>query len=393
MAYSVTFTPQEGLRLLRSPLISVVFESDSATRNNDTFRYFCRVQVWGGSPTPLPGPTDFIIATLIQSPRPGGSGVFNISPLLDEVITQVGATGTATNDNTRLRNVRLRFGYFLNGVENLEATEDFFQVSEGFAVQQEPINGYGDDTAIIDGKRFMLPTTAIQIVSDQPAYVHIYTGKETNRRVQYRNLDGTFPQTVNLPANTRVWRVPIGLEQVNDQGFMPQFDPSRGFILRIIDSVSASEYEELRIEVVDKPFCDIPTDSIAYINRYGVWDYIHVRGQRFRNIGQSRTEWSRRLGRVNPAQQYTYPSGRSQVGVTEVIGSETIVYNTGHVRADRINERMVDLMMSKHFFSVALNRPLILDTPNIGLRNDSESELINYELQFKIAGNLIQNIQ
>ena len=393
MAYSVTFTPGPGLRLLRSPLMSVVRETDGTIRNNPTFRYFCRVQVWGGAPLPLPGAGDFIVATLLQSPRPDGAGVFNISPLLESVIAQVGAGDTVTNANTRLRNVRLRFGYFLNGTENLEVTSDYFQVSDGFAIQQQPVNRYEHDTDVIDAKRFLVPNQRIQIVRDQKAWVHVYVNQEDERRVQYRNIDGTFPQTVNLPANTRVWRLPIGIAEVNALVGTANFKPENGFLIQVIDSVSTATYQQLRVEVLDRPFCDMPADSIAYINRYGVWDYLHVRGQRFRSIGQERTEWLRRIGRVNQADAFAYTTGESEVGVTEVMGGETLSYQTGYVRADVINEKMVDLLMSKNFFSLALNRPIILKSQNIQLRNDNESELINYTLEFAIAGNLIQSIQ
>lgn len=393
MAYSVTFQPGAGLRLLRSPLISVARETDNTIRNNATFRYFCRVQVWGGAPLPLPSATDFIVATLLQSPRPDGAGVFNISPLLESIITQAAPSPTGTNDNGRLRNVRLRFGYFLNGAETPSVTSDYFQISEGFAVQHQPINLYADSVDIIDAKRFLTPVSNIQIVPDQSAFVHVYTNQETQRRVQYRNIDGTFPTTINLPSNTRVWKLPIGVADADTLVSNVNFHPERGFLIQIIDSVTTAEYQQLRINVVDRPFCNMPSDSIAYINRYGVWDYIHVRGQRFKSISQNRTEWQRRIGRIDQSDAYTYTIGESEIGVTEVMGQETLNYNTGHVLASQINEKIIDLLMSRNFYSLALNRPLILESRDIRLRNDNETDLINYELRFRVAGNLIQSIQ
>jgi hypothetical protein len=281
----------------------------------------------------------------------------------------------------------------LEGSEFLEETGDVFQISEGFALQQQEVNEYENSTDIIDAKRFLTPQEKLQVVKGEPAYLHVYTGAETDRSIQYRNLDGTFPVTVTLPANTRVWRVPIGIDEVEALYGSANFDPSEGFLIQIIDSVTTATYQQIRVTALDKSFCDVPTDTIAYINRFGAWDYIHLRGQTFETVSQERTAWDKRIGRINPSGAYTYTQGESQVGVTEVVGGKSFALNTGYVRADSINEKLTDMMMSKSFFSRKLSQPVILETQQVPLQNDSGPDLINYELQFRIAGNLIQDIQ
>ena len=382
MAFSVTFAPEPGLRLMRSPLMVVMQETTDAIRNDVTFRYFCRVEADGVT-----------LATLLRSPDPNDYGVFDISPLFEDLITQTDSDQVSANDNDRVQDVVLECGYFLDGVESLEETIATFQVSDGFAVQQVAINSYENSAEVINAERFLTPVETIQIVNGQPAWIHVYTSSEDERRIQYRTPNGLNPWTsAVVPALTEIWRIPIDVASVNGSSSNPSFTADNGYLIQIIDSVTTDVYQQIKVEVLDASFCDIPNNTIAYINRFGVWDYIHLRGQSFESLNQNRTKWTRRIGRTNVLGGYTYPTTQSQVGVTEVMGQASITFNTGYVKASAMNEKLKDLLLSKTFFNITTQQPLILKTSNIAFKNDSDANLINYTLEFEIAGNLIQSI-
>jgi len=392
MAYSITFQPDLILHMARSPLIAVVRETDPVLRDDPTFLYYCRIQNYAGPLLPLPAVDSDIIAELTQPPRPNGLGMFNVQPYLEASIQKTGAFSTLSQASSLVENLRLHFGYYLDGVAYPQAMSDTaFRFTDGYAIQQQGINLYEHSTDIIDCKRFMTTAQNIEVVSDRQAWVHLFAGQAPDRQVEYRRLNGLNPFTISMPSNISIWRLPIGVEDVNAISTNPAFSADDGFSIRVVDSISTEEYQQLFVRVLPKGFCGIESESLAYINRFGVWDYLHGRGRSVETIKQSRTEWTRRIGVSNQVDAWTYINGTSQMGVIGVLGEKEIAFSTGYVNGET-REKIQDLMLSLNVLSARLDVPVILMNNQIVLQDGNGADLINYDLQFKIAGNIIQDI-
>lgn len=393
MAFTVDFEPGGGgLRLLRSPIMATTLETDASVRGDESFFYFCRVQAWAGAQLPLPAAGDFLIAELVTPPRPDNYGAFNIGKVLEGLIPQGSAPSTSSADNGRIQNCRLRFGYYLDGVATTLYTGDAFFISEGWApAKGQGINDYANRLAISDGKRFMLETKVATIVNSLDAWVHVFTAEEKDRRVVYRDTQNN-PFTVQLPANTRVWRLPIGVNGVNAISDNPNFDANRGFRLQLEDSITTAFYDEINVNVVAPSFCDMAPDHIAFINRYGVWEYLLFRGRLRESLSRSPTAFNRRISRINPIGALVYESTASRTGVVESKVEAVYVVNTGFM-SDPVQEAVRDLFTSLNWYSIALGRPLILSPNAIELMSGHGSDIVNYEIEFKADGGIIQDIQ
>jgi len=52
-----------------------------------------------------------------------------------------------------------------------------------------------------------------------------------------------------------------------------------------------------------------------------------------------------------------------------------------------------DLLLSRQHFSFVENQNVLIKTSGLAIRKESDKNLVNYELEFELAGNLIQNIK
>jgi hypothetical protein len=394
MAYIVVNQPAEALIMMRSPILSLVQETTSATWEDPTYRFSVRVKAWDGSIASPP--TDPIIE-LLRVPDADGKAVFNIAPVLEDLFTpEQPLPVSGTTSTAGVWNCQLIFGSYLDGVYSAAETGNTFQISDGYAIQQQNINEYANFADITDGKKFLFPVESTYVIEGQSAWIHFYLAQEPDRFLDYQD-DQANTFTVNFPTGTvttssqSIYRAPMGAEQVAAlAAAVPvAWNPSRWFEIRLRDS-SAGFYQSVRVFIHQPHFCDIGTDSIAYINRFGVRDYLHVRGNVTQSVSQERTTWDRRI--LTTEFGLGYPTGASQEGNTGIIGRKSFRVNTGFVPANT-SEKVQDLLMSKTHYLVSAAQNVRIDTSSIELQKSTQEDLINYVFEFSLAGNLIQNIE
>lgn len=382
---------------MRSPLIVTQRETDTTLTDNPTFRYVVRVKVWTGV---IASPPSEVTAELIRTVNPQGLGTFNVAPILEDFFEADNPMLTTALNTAGTANVQLTHGYIVDGTFNSESTGDTFQVTDGYAIQQQLINQYENATEVNDCDKILTPINETYTVDDNNMWLHVYRGLEQIRNIRYGDGQGNeFDVAFSAPnppttADQSVYRFPITpalVQLLADGAGVVGWNPIQFINVQLIDTDADLPLDEVKVYIQERVFCDFPVDNIAYVNRYGVWDYIQFKGKAVDTIAQSRTNYDRRITSYffNVLQ---YESGASQAGTIGVKGTKRITLNTGYV-PEVIGEKIQDLLLSKIHYSDILGQNLKLVTGSLEIQKKNQEDLINYAVDFELAGNLIQDIE
>lgn len=392
MALTVTTQPAETLILMRSPILCVLRESVTLTREDPTFRYVVDVRAWVGTIASVPVAS---LVRLLRVPGPEGNGLFNIAPVLEDLFSPSAPFAEVTSNPAGTWNCELAYGYLLDGVYTEVSRSDVFQITDGYAVQQQNLNQYEKYDEILDVEAFLSPVTESYIVDNLQSWLHVYRQPDLVRFIDYEDDQGNrfsynFPSPQPPTASQfSVLRLPLAPADIADLPGSSSFSPVNFF--NVIVRSAGILYEEHRVNILNRNFCDLDVDAIAYINRYGVWDYIHFRGRVSTGVSQERTNYLRRITSYFE-NQLVYAKGTSEEGSIGVKGTKQLTLQTGFV-PESVNEKIQDLLMSKYHYSFKLQQNVKLDTSSIDFQQKSNEDLINYTMQFSLAGNLIQSIE
>lgn len=379
---------------MRSPILALVQETTALTWENPTYRFSVRVKAWDGS---IASPPSETIIELIRTPDGDGKAVFNVAPVLEDLFTpEQPLPISGTTSTAGVWNCQLIFGSYLAGVYTAASTGAVFQISDGYAIQQQAINEYEDFTAITDGEEFLFPIEETYVIEGESAWIHVYLAQEPDRFLDYQDdqantFNLNFPTGTVTTSSQSIYRAPIGSAQVAAAASAAPvaWSPSKWFEVRLRDS-DGGIYQSVRVYIHQAHFCDIGSDSIAYINRYGVWDYLHIRGNVTQSVSQERTTWKRRI--LTTEFGLGYPAGASEEGNTGISGRKSFRVNTGYVPANT-SEKVQDMLLSKTHYLVSVGQNVRIDTTSIEIQKNTQQDLINYAFEFSLAGNLIQNIE
>lgn len=400
MAYTVAQTFANGhIRLARSPLIVTIWSDDIGV-TDPSYRYMIRLRAWDGDVV-ADRPASPTI-TLYAIPDPDKRGLFNCAPILQDVLTPSEPLSTGYHSTAGTWWVELEYGYVLNGIETVDSTSTTTPFTDGFALAPQAINEYNFFDGINDASEFMVSIKEGHITAESKAWIHYYARNNPSTAVKYRDDSGEEflhqgPFSPPVPpindSTETVRRFPMGLADVLAISTNPSFNPQRYFDVILYEYIDpVNDIDTYRVNIKPRAFCDIEEDTICFINRYGVWDYLPMRGRPSDKISQKRTEWDRRVTTFNGSNELVYPEGISQKGAVGVMASGSMTLRTGQVD-EYVNQKIIDLLASKTHFSMRLGQSVFLKTSSVALITASDVDPIEYTLEFEIAGNLIQNIQ
>ena len=399
MATDVIQAPLENeLYLTRSPIIVTLLDLNGGIVFNSTFRYVARIRF--SSSGTIAGITSLGVSIeLLAFPNIDFYGVFDLSEFLNDQflpdrpnitggdVTEVGVIG-----------VSVEYGYYLNGSYTKEGDLDTFFCTPGYSAKQININSYEDRDEINDCEAFLCPQAEV-IVSptSEGSALHVYKGKEQGRKIVVADDNGNTFDIALTGSPTDVpdviVRIPTGKQELETlAGGALTIDDQATFTLTVDDG-GPTVYESVVAKYKAKDFCDIDDDVIAYVNRYGVWDYLSMRGRASEAISQTRTTFDRRVAVNNVSTGVLeIPKGISEVGTVNVVGAKDLILNTGFIKNEQ-NKQVQDLLLSRDHFSFNENQNVLIDTPSVDIRKESRQDLINYQVTFKVTGNLIQKIK
>lgn len=185
------------LRLSRSPLI-VVLKEETSIVDEDSFRFLIEVRVWKGTITPIP--TNAKI-TMRAVPDPDKRGLFNIAPILQDIIRPEDPEDDSQIETAGTWAVQLKYGYILDGAKTWVQNSVISYFTDGFAKQPQLINEYDLFEEVNDADQFCTPVQE-SFVGPYPAYLAYYRALEPNTRViYYRDEEANlFVYNITLPT-------------------------------------------------------------------------------------------------------------------------------------------------------------------------------------------------
>jgi hypothetical protein len=393
MALDIIQQPDaDHLYMSRSPIIVTLEELSLPIVQDPTLRYSCRVRIWNG---PIATPAGFE-TELLAFPNLQRYGVFNLSPLISGKYNPSLPTSSGTTNRAGQFTVQLDYGYYLNGSYTSYSSTRRFTVTAGYAIQQQQINAYFNQDLINDCEAFLTPreNTTVADGLDYTDSINVFKGVEQAREVLLVDDSGGF-YTVDLsgaPTDTDDTIVNIPLSKAALATFTGgAVDPEKKMTVALTDGGSEI-FQTINVDYISKDFCYVEDDVIAYVNRFGCWDYLYFRGRSSVSIGQKRETYLRRVTEHNTSTGVLqYPKGASQRGVISVEGEKRIKLSTGWLRQEQ-NEQVQDLLMSEYHYSFREGQNIVLSTENVDIIMDSNEELIRYDIEFRLAGNLIQKV-
>lgn len=221
------------------------------------------------------------------------------------------------------------------------------------------------------------PTSTIQyfnLLIDKP------TTTTTTIDVKYERIDGTvysytnslavgFSGIFNLPQP--ITPVKGNSNFVNGCKVTITYTPATGS--PIVQTFFTYPIEECKYTPV---LCD-------FVNRYGGWQTITFFKQQTNSINVKGTDYKLMPSAIN------YNTSKGQVKTFNINGGQTVKLNTGFVD-ENYSEVITDLLLSE---TVLLdNKPVTVKTQSTDLKSSLKDRLINYEIEFEYAYNLINDV-
>ena len=368
---------------VRSPFIITVAETGQIGSKIE-------LSIWNGSSYPTSGIGFYSLSKAIPSATQI-STYYNVSNYVKEFINNIKATYVWTYTDPEQNNEWTRFQvkrYKLVGsTYTLLDTTEYVGVN-GFSNYS---NGYQNPT---DTKILILSNTNINnYYYKQDTYPNIYTqyfnllidkptATTTIITVKYERIDGIiFSYTNSISVGlTGLFNIanPITLvkqllsEFINGCKITITYTPASGSPT-ILPSFYTYPIEECKYTPV---LCD-------FVNRYGGWQTITFFKAQTNNISAKGTDYKLTQSSIN------YNTAIGQFKTFNINGKQTVKLNTGFVD-ENYSELITDLLLSE---TVLLDgKPVTVKTQGSDLKTSLKDKLINYEMEFEYAYNLINDV-
>ena len=169
---------------------------------------------------------------------------------------------------------------------------------------------------------------------------------------------------------------------------------SESFLLKVPlrSPLSTDDYQNLILKYNTNVFekaslrieeCKYTPVVCTFINRYGGWEFLTFFKQQINTIAVKGTDYKLMPSSVN------YNTSLGQSKTFNINGTQTIKLNTGFVD-ENYSELITDLLLSE---TVLLDsKPVIVKTQGSDLKTSLKDRLINYEMEFEYAYNLINDV-
>jgi pyrrolidone-carboxylate peptidase len=363
---------------LRSPFI---IEINEAGQNGSKIELF----IWNGST--IPATPTYTLSKNISSPTQL-STIYNVSNYVKEYIDNIKATYnefTTLEQNNEWVKFRVKRYKIVTGVDTLLNTTDYIGVN-GFTSytsgNQNPSESVMEilSNTNISNYYYQLPTYPNNLIQ----YVNILFDKPTTTTttivVKYERIDGiiySLSENV-LGGVSGIYNIKIRISLAKlDGNFINgckvtiTYTPASGS--PTIKTFFTYPIEECKYTPV---LCD-------FVNRYGGWQTITFFKAQTNSVTVKRTDYKLSQQALN------YNTSIGQFKTMNTNGKQTVKLNTGFVD-ENYSELITDLLLSE---TVLLdNKPVTVKTQGSDLKTSLKDKLINYEMEFEYAYNLINDV-
>ena len=366
---------------VRSPFIIEVNQSGQVGSKVE-------LSIWNGSSYPTSGTGFYSLSKAIPSATQINTA-YNVSNYVKEFIDNIKPT---YNDYPSLEqnNEWIKFQvkrYWYNGTTyTLLDTTEYVGVN-GFLNYTD---GYQNPTAT---KLLLLSNTNINnyywqdpanYVDRKIEYLNLLIEKDTTTTttvtVKYeRNDTGVYSSTQNqLVGFSGIYNIKIPISLIIVDGNFINGCKVTITLTPVTGSPTVYVFNTYPIEE-----CKYTTVRCSFINRYGGWkDIIFFKAQT-NTIAVKGTDYKLMPSAIN------YNTSKGQVKSFNINGTQTIKLNTGFVD-ENYSELITDLLLSE---TVLLDsKPVTVKTQGSDLKTSLKDKLINYEIDFEYAYNLINDV-
>lgn len=398
MAFTVHQIPDNIFNLARSPMIVVA--GDSAV-SDENYRVVVEVYAWEGDQGSVPSDP---IATLDKVQNDDGLAKFNVAPIIEDLFTpnnpSRASLATEADGDGMIYNVVLKIGYSNGGAVTIDTTTSVVKATAGYALYPSDINDF-TNRASYETTDLALTTAPEEnrvLVKGEQAWIIVFWQGTATADVLTLAFSGTqssgFPISTNITLSSAGGATPTDsqdflIKQRIDSAYLDGlgYDVDREITLRLNGT---NPDQVFTINYKDSP-CLVGSDCIAFVNRFGVWDFIHVYAARKKGLQSDRIDYKSRVSTFD-SNEVTYDTYNPAAKILRAKGTESYEVNTGWVTENH-NDLFRDMMMSKVIYSIGEDKPLILQDTDVQFKNDYETDLINYTFRFKVASNYIQDVQ
>jgi hypothetical protein len=347
---------------VRSPFFVTVNEAAQIGSKVELF-------IWNKGTTE-PATATYILSKAIPSVAQIDN-VYNISNYIKEYISNIKPITVsvhAVEDNTNWVYCKVK-RYKLVGVTYTLLDTIEYVCVDGFTLYN-------------DGKQSAINTNALALSNAN--IISTYTG------IPYINVLAQQIATYDFTANYYT-KANVLIEQ---RTLISNGAGSESFLFKVPvrSTLSTDDYQNLILKYNTNVFekatlrteeCKYTPVTCTFINRYGGWEFLTFFKQRTNSINVKGTEFKLMPSSVN----YNVSIGQSKT--FNINGTQIVKLNTGFVN-ENYSELITDLLLSE---TVLLdNKPVQLKTQSSDLKTVLKDRMINYELDFEYAYNLINNV-
>jgi hypothetical protein len=330
-----------------------------------------------GTPTGLTYITEISGFYSLSKSIPSASQIstfYNVSNYVKEFIENIKPTTTASpaiEDNTNWVLCKLKRYKLVGSTYTLLDTIDYVCV-DGFTIYLE-----GKQNAI-DTEHYTLKNTVqkLQFYNTNIPYVNLLLNRNTtyNYVVRYYNAAGSyfFGYVIISAGSAELFNYKIPLVYQDSVRAQINLESAGNIIFSTLYNFTTDKIEECKYTPVE----------CTFINRYGGWEFLTFFKQQTNTIAVKGTDYKLTQSEIN----YNIAIGQFKTFNTN--GKQIVKLNTGFVD-ENYSELITDLLLSE---TVLLDgKPVTVKTQGIDLKTSLKDRLINYEMDFEYAFNLIND--
>ena len=309
---------------------------------------------------------------------------YNVSNYVKEFIDNIKPTKIASSpsyeDNNEWVNFRIK-RYWYNGTAyTLLDTIDYVGVN-GFTTYTQGVNAIQDyfTTGFLSNK--LISKNIIKSSSSLKNYVNWIGEMQSGYRLDliYLKLDGSYNVSQSITGLTGIYnfKIPLTLYPTNINFILGNRLDVNLYNASNVQIASDSVYVYINEE------CKYTPVECTFINRYGGWEVLTFFKQQTNTVSVKGTDYKLTQSAIN------YNTSIGQFKTFNTNGKQTVKLNTGFVD-ENYSELITDLLLSE---TVLLdNKPVTVKTQGSDLKTSLKDKLINYEMEFEYAYNLINDV-
>jgi hypothetical protein len=347
---------------VRSPFIVTVAEAGQDGSKIELF-------IWNKGTTEPATPTYTLSKSIPSASQI--DNIYNISNYIREYISNVKpvtVTLPTVDDNTNWVYCKVKRYKLVGTTYTLLDTTEYVCV-DGF-------------TLYSDGKQSSINVNALALSNGN--IITKYTGIPYVNVLAQRIATYDFTANYYTKANVLIEQITLITNGAGSESFL--------FKVPLRSTLSTDDYQNLILKYNTNVFeksslrieeCKYTPVTCTFINRYGGWEFLTFFKQQINTIAVKGTDYKLMPSSVN------YNTSLGQSKTFNINGTQTIKLNTGFVD-ENYSELITDLLLSE---TVLLDsKPVIVKTQGSDLKTNLKDRLINYEMEFEYAYNLINDV-